>query len=112
MTETRFTLGPWEYVPSNEHHGPYVCSPFGGDICDCYTMSNLREPSIRNGGTSKPIHFMHEQADANARLIAAAPELLNALAMTYARLPDSLARDLGSVEELLARLGRPYLVAT
>lgn len=70
------TPGPWEYVPSNEHHGPYVCGPWGGDVCDCYTMSNPSALSVRNGGDSKPIHFFGEMADANARLIALAPELL------------------------------------
>ena len=68
MNETKWTSGPWEYIASTEHHGPYVVAPFGGDIADCYTMSN------------RPIHFQHEQADANARLIAAAPDLYEALA--------------------------------
>lgn len=70
------TPGPWEYIPSSKHHGPYVASAYGGDICDCYTMSNPSSLSVRNGGDSKPIHFQHERADANARLIASAPELL------------------------------------
>jgi hypothetical protein len=73
------TPGPWEYVPSTEHHGPYVEAPFGGTICDCYTMSNPSALSVRNGGDSKPVLFFHEMADPNARLIAAAPDMLAAL---------------------------------
>lgn len=73
--KAEFTPGPWEYIPSNENHGPYVVGPYGGDIADCYTMSNLRDPAICNGGTSKTIPFFHEMADPNARLIAAAPDL-------------------------------------
>jgi len=73
------TPGPWSYVPSTEHHGPYVTSDYGSTVCDCYTMSHPGEMSTRNGGRSKPVHFMHEMADANARLIAAAPEMLEAL---------------------------------
>lgn len=79
MGEAKNTPGPWEYVPSTEHHGPYVTSEFGSTVCDCYVMSRPGEWSVANGGQSKPIHHLHEMADPNARLIAAAPELLSAL---------------------------------
>jgi hypothetical protein len=42
-------------------------------------MSNPLAASVRNGGTSFPINHQGEAAEANARLIAAAPELLEAL---------------------------------
>lgn len=79
MSDGKHTPGPWEYVPSTEHHGPYVTSDFGSTICDCYVMSNPSALSVRNGGDSRPILHLDEMADPNARLIAAAPELLDAL---------------------------------
>jgi hypothetical protein len=79
MTETpKWTKGPWEYVPGTEHHGPYVTTAADctyGDIADCYAMSDPSSLSIRNGGTSKPVLLQPENAEANARLIAAAPDL-------------------------------------
>ena len=70
--------GPWEYVASTEHHGPYVEGPHGGTICDFYTMSKPTDLSVRNGGESKPLNFFGDLADGNARLTAAAPALLEA----------------------------------
>ena len=75
-----YTPGPWDYVASTEHHGPYVTSNYGSTIADCYVMSQPSELSTLNGGPSKPIPHMTEMADANARLISAAPEMLVALA--------------------------------
>jgi len=77
--QSKHTPGPWDYVASNENHGPYVTDRWGSDVCDCYTMSNLSALAVCNGGDSKPIHFQPGAADANARLIAAAPDLLAAL---------------------------------
>lgn len=73
------TPGPWQYVPSTEHHGPYVTSEFGCTICDFYTMTLPNERSTANGGPSRPIHFMYEMADANALVASLAPEMADEL---------------------------------
>lgn len=65
-------MRPWEYVPSTEHHGPYVTNAVGNTICDFYTMTQPGEASTLNGGPSRPVHFLHEMADSNAALVVAA----------------------------------------
>lgn len=95
MAETKFTPGPWDYIPSTEHHGPYVTGPFGGDVCDCYAMSNPSAFSVRNGGDSKPIHFQPDHADANAQLIAQSPALYDELR----KCADMLSAIAGDIED-------------
>jgi hypothetical protein len=73
---------PWEYIPSTEHHGPYVTC-LTGDICDCYTMSNPAAASVRNGGESYPIHHQGKQADANAQRIVLAVNNFDALSKFF-----------------------------
>lgn len=76
------TPGPWRYVPGTEHHGPYVATDAEmtyGDIADLYVMSKPGFASTRNGGESYPINHQGATAEANARLMAAAPELLASL---------------------------------
>jgi hypothetical protein len=109
VSDTKHTPGPWEYVPSTEHHGPYVTSEFGVTVCDCYVMSNPSAPSVLNGGDSYPVHHLSEMADPNARLIAAAPDLVEALA--EARKGCKLLEDLTGcrgdddyVSDLLAKI--------
>lgn len=86
------TPGPWDYVEGTEHHGPYVTTQFGTTVCDCYAMSNPLSLSVRNGGDSRPINHMAEMAGPNARLIAAAPELLAALKQWAEIIDDMVAR--------------------
>ncbi len=82
------TPGPWEAIPANEHHGAYVVNHWGSTVCDLYTMSNPSVPSVRNGGDSFPVPFFAENADANARLIAQSPYLVEQAEFLLARLAE------------------------
>ncbi len=104
MGNVKHTPGPWEYVPSNEHHGPYVANGWGaGDICDCYTMTLPNQPSTASGGPSRPIHFQHGEAEANARLIASAPDLLEALRMAKVWLDFDGRFDMQGINAAIAK---------
>ena len=68
-SERKHTKGPWVYQPADDYCGPYVTdetnSP-SGTICDLYHFP----PVV----VHKP-----QEAEANGRLIASAPEMLEAL---------------------------------
>ncbi len=73
MKESKFTPGPWIVTDATTGHDlPHRW------IADCYQLSIVTQESgnIPN----------HEQAEANARLIAAAPELLAACKAALERL--------------------------
>lgn len=85
--------GEWECIASTEHHGPYVCSEFGSTIADLYTMTLPNERSTANGGSSKPVNFLHEMADPNAAYIAKAnPMNITALCLAVKELSEENAR--------------------
>ena len=95
MSKSLPTPGPWKLVPATEHHGPYITSPWGITLCDLYTMSNPLALSTACGGTSRPIPFV--DADANAQLISAAPDLLDALKAMV----DRWEPDCGGLDRLM-----------
>lgn len=61
---------PWELIEATEHHGAYVVNSWGRTVCDLYAMSNPMAASVRNGGTSFPVHF--DDMAANAAFIVKA----------------------------------------
>jgi hypothetical protein len=92
---------PWELVEATEHHGPYICNVYGGDVCDLYAMSNPSMPSTASGGTSRPISFV--DADANAAFIV---EAVNSHASLKARI-QALEGALQTAQELLTIIVNP-----
>lgn len=68
MAEVKHT--PWEVVPANAHHGFYVTDVAGRTVCDLYFMDRSDiDAAVRQ----------FDGAESNARLIAAAPDLFEAL---------------------------------
>ncbi|MCO8017544.1 hypothetical protein NI456_01600 [Brevundimonas diminuta] len=58
---------PWEVVPANTHHGFYVTDVAGRTVCDLYFIDRSDIDAVVR---------QFDGAEANARLIAAAPDLL------------------------------------
>lgn len=87
---------PYELVPATEHCGPYICSGFGTTVCDFYYMTDPSAPSVRNGGTSRPVSFV--DADENAAFMLRAANaygpMLAALKAAEAELPYGAEGDL------------------
>ena len=65
MIKTPWTPGPWAVVPADGHHGGYIEDQNSKTICDLYYMSGM-----------KVVHHQIDHIEANARLIAAAPDLV------------------------------------
>lgn len=65
----------WEMIAETEHHGAYVVDEYGDTICDLYTMV------VSQDFGRIPASFPN--AEKNARLISAAPNLLSALVKAH-----------------------------
>jgi hypothetical protein len=96
MTETPSPL-PWEVVAGTDHHGAYIVSAAGLDVCDLYAMSNPMAASLRNGRDSRPVAF--RDMDANARLIIEAVNSHEALKARIQELEGALQKEIANLEE-------------
>ena len=66
MPTSKHTQGPWYVVPAAPPYGTFVEASGGHLVCDLYEHAH---------GKTVP----HKNAEANARLIAAAPEMYTTL---------------------------------
>ena len=73
------TPGPWEAKAPVEH-GAHVYGPHGVTVAWCGTNSTFKRAGYYS--------ISMEESGANARLIAAAPELLEALIAMLSNTPD------------------------
>jgi len=80
MSENRHTRGPWKFV-SNSWETSTVYGLNGAAVAEC---------NIDPDADEETQHFFEERKDADARLIAAAPDLLAALQSIV--LPDDTHR--------------------
>ncbi len=69
MSDTRHIDVDLEYVKATEHHGPYITTEYGNTVADLYIMSR---PTIMVPSKPRPVPFLHEFADGNARRLVAA----------------------------------------
>lgn len=102
MTNTKHTPGPWKAV---EHHGAIDVMGVGSGVCRVFTDPN------QNSLPTMP------QARANARLIAAAPDLLAALrkamewvehveAVAWDSIPEGMRGDNGAAWAIRSAIAR------
>jgi hypothetical protein len=70
MVETKFTPGPWMYGPAHNYHGFYVAPT--------NTLPTLAAVVTCGQNIAIKCHNFPGSTEANARLIAAAPELYKA----------------------------------
>lgn len=73
MSVAAFTQGPWEIIRSATYKSCWIEDESGRSIVDLYHYK-LEESSPEN-----PILFIKENAESNARLIVAAPDLYSAV---------------------------------
>ena len=66
---------PWDVVPGNQNHGPYITTAFGTTVCDLYAMSHPIS------GEPKAVWFTDAALNAEliVRAVNAHDELLKAL---------------------------------
>lgn len=82
MTETKFTPGPWRLADDYDN-ALHICSPWSSNVrpesSDTYgSCLGAHICQVRHQGEDAPVVKL-SQAKANAHLIAAAPELYEAL---------------------------------
>ena len=71
MTQILHSPEPWEIIEGNEHHGIYIEDQAGNTVCDLYFMDKC--------GIFHHPYNANDSAKHNAQIIAAAPEMLDAL---------------------------------
>ena len=99
MTEPKFTPGPWEFLEADDPNGEYnACRPLtisggGDDLANIYSADDAT------------VDITRDAAIANARLIAAAPDLLAALKLVrnWGRVEDLAQSEVASIDAAIAK---------
>ena len=90
MSKVKHTPGPWETINLNVYHN----YPTRQKVADCFVKKPF---GVYDGG----------ECEANARLIAAAPELLEACKSALALIQISTDyKDMSTAKELMAAIAR------
>jgi hypothetical protein len=76
-TAVKHTPGPWEFYPASKMHPPGSDHNYGRIVWACGRGEVAQTPGLYNDA----------EDDANARLIAAAPDLLEALCNVLSYVP-------------------------
>jgi hypothetical protein len=83
MSEVKYTVAPWEVIKNNETHTMYISAPnkapgFSRSCVVKGMLWNEQRTGAKRGQSPKYLGFDKED-EANAKLIASSPDLLEAL---------------------------------
>jgi hypothetical protein len=104
MKNAKHTPGPWEIERPFEEDGLYVSSESTALICEVMEHSGH--------GTPLQNEEAEEMDEANARLIAAAPDLLEALQYLHGIVLNGMTDDYDMMTAELGRAGRAIAKTT
>lgn len=109
--EKKFTPGPWEHIDEYQDTAGQVIDRAGFsfiDVCNCSIKTDV--PENEHWANSKDYHreLPPEEQKANANLIAAAPELLEALEVILDDSPSSILRFEEAIEKAREAISKAY----
>ena len=89
--ETKHTQGPW------------FANKSSADFCNVCVGSGEYDPAVAAVHPNSFSDIFGAETEANARLIAAAPEMLDALKAAWAKRPDNWDNEWDQVESAIAK---------
>ena len=108
MSKVKHTPGPWEFE-TWQYRSPETGKMDKRVPCVCSSLREMRIAALDSdeGNSPNPYTFTLEEAEANARLIAAAPDLLEACKSALVLIQGcTVYKDMSTAKELMAPIAK------